>query len=74
MLEKSVRPDDKEYKVELELDNVLTPGSLRLPVEPPMLAFVAPTLTASMVLTMVGFPSNPSGAPNNGDTLEVPAI
>ena len=69
--------------VVLELGNVLTPGSLRLPVEPlvPALvlalvlalvpALVVPTFMAGNELTMVGFPSGPCETPNNDATGDV---
>ena len=71
--------------VVLELGNVLTPGSLRLPVKLRVLALVlalmlspvpalgVPTLMAANVLTMVVFPSSPSQTPNNDVTPDVPA-
>ena len=67
------------------LGNVLTPGSLRLPVKPcvlalvlalmllPVPALVVPTFMAGYVLTMVGFPSSPHETPNNDATPDVPA-
>jgi len=84
ILERSgVLTDDVEAVV-LELGNVLTPGSLRVPVKPRVLALVlalmlspVPALVVLMfmagnVLTMVGFPSGPCETPNNGATLDVP--
>ena len=65
--------DDDEDMVELELGKVLTPGSLRLPVEPLVLALVAPTFMAGKVLTMVGYPSGPCETPNNDATWGIPA-
>ena len=62
--------DDADM-VELELGNVITPGSLRLPVEPLALALVVPTFIADKMLTMVGFLSSPRETPNNDATPEV---
>ena len=43
ILERSLVLADDEDLVELESSKVLTPGSLRLPVEPLVLALVVPT-------------------------------
>ena len=67
--------DDADV-VELELGNMITPGSLRLPIEPLTLArvpaLVVPTFMADKVLTMVGFPSGPDETPNIDATRDVP--
>ena len=64
--EKSVAPEGLESE-----PGKLTPGQLRLPIELAVEITVVPKFMAGMVLTMIGFPSNPCGAPNKGDTMEV---
>ena len=66
---------DDEDMVVLELGNVLTPGSLRLLVEPLVFALVCalvvPMFMAGKMLTMVGFPSGPRETLNKNATPDV---